>query len=240
MIRLEGINKIYNSGAVAVHALCDVDLNVGRGEMVAIMGSSGSGKSTLMNLLGCLDRPTSGKYYLEDQLVSEMDEDELAAVRNRRIGFVFQTFNLLPRMTAQRNVEQPLIYAGVRPAERRQRAAAALQRVGLADRGHHRPAQLSGGQCQRVAVARALVGAPSIVLADEPTGNLDSRTSIEVMALFQALNAEGVTLLIITHEPDIAEHCRRVIEIRDGRIVADRAVARPRQALAPPPEEDAS
>jgi len=221
LIRLRGIEKTYHVGMQAVHAVCGVDLDVARGEYLAIMGSSGSGKSTLMNLLGCLDTPTAGTYELAGRDVSGLSEDELAAVRNKQVGFVFQTFNLLPRSTAQQNVELPLVYAGVGAAERRQRAAEALAQVGLADRTHHRPNELSGGQRQRVAIARALVGEPSLILADEPTGNLDSRTSEEIMALLGELDRGGRTLILVTHETDIAAYTRRIIRLHDGRVVAD-------------------
>lgn len=221
-IRLEGVGRIYRSGALEVEALRDVNLAVERGEYAAIMGPSGSGKSTLLQILGCLDRPTSGTYFLNGRPVSGLSDDELAGVRNRELGFVFQTFNLLPRMTALRNVEQPMIYGGVSPAERRRRALLALERVGLADRAHHRPNELSGGQRQRVAIARALVNRPAVILADEPTGNLDTRTGREILALFEGLNAGGTTVILVTHDAEVAAHARRVIVIRDGRVVEDR------------------
>ena len=230
MIQLEGLGKVYDTGDIQVVGLADINLKVTRGEFVAIMGPSGSGKSTLMNILGCLDRPTSGQYYLGGEVVSQKTEQELAAVRNRKIGFVFQTFNLLPRMSALRNVEQPLIYARIGAAERRRRALDALERVGLSQRVHHKPNELSGGQKQRVAIARALVNEPDILLADEPTGNLDSRSGEEIMATFQRLNREGVTLLVVTHEPDIARHAQRVIYVRDARVVGDEPVAEPLDA----------
>jgi len=221
LIRLENICRQYQMGAETIHALREVSLEIDRGEYVAIMGPSGSGKSTLMNLLGCLDTPTSGVYQLNGTDVSEMDDNDLAEVRNREIGFVFQTFNLLQRSDALRNVELPLIYKGVPLDERRQAALDALSQVGLADRVHHKPNELSGGQRQRVAVARALVTNPSIILADEPTGNLDSKTGDEIMTLFEALSHKGNTILLVTHEEDVARHARRVIRIRDGKVAAD-------------------
>lgn len=221
MIELRGIVKRYVLGEEEVLALAGVDLFIGRNEYVALIGPSGSGKSTLMNIIGCLDSPTEGQYILNGRDTSALRDDELARVRNREIGFVFQSFHLLPRQTALQNVMQPLVYRSMTPAERRERAVESLRKVGLGDRLDHRPNQLSGGQRQRVAVARALVGEPSILLADEPTGNLDSRTSLEIMALFDALHAQGQTVVIVTHEPDIAAHCRRTIRVRDGRVVED-------------------
>jgi putative ABC transport system ATP-binding protein len=221
LIHFEAITRRYQMGAETVHALRGVSMAIERGEYVAIMGPSGSGKSTLMNLIGCLDTPTSGKYELNGANVSDMDDNQLAEIRNREIGFVFQTFNLLPRATALRNVELPLIYAGCDAGERRGAAAEALAKVGLGARAHHRPNELSGGERQRVAVARALVTRPSIILADEPTGNLDSKTGEEIMALFDALHAQGNTLVVVTHEEDIARHARRILRIRDGLIASD-------------------
>ena len=228
LIRLQGVRKLYDMGAEQVRALNGVDLEVERGEYVAIMGPSGSGKSTLMNLLGCLDTPSEGSYVLNGTAVEKLDDEELAAIRNREIGFVFQTFNLLARTDALQNVELPLIYSGVPRRERRERALEALRRVGLGDRVHHQPNELSGGQRQRVAVARALVNSPSILLADEPTGNLDSATSTEIMGLFDELHRAGNTVILVTHELDIAAHAERRILLRDGRVVADeRTVAAP-------------
>ncbi|HEX5050252.1 MAG TPA: ABC transporter ATP-binding protein [Planctomycetota bacterium] len=212
-------------GSTTVHALRGVDLTIQRGEYVAIMGPSGSGKSTLMNLIGCLDTPSAGEYWLNGQPVASLPEHELARIRNREIGFVFQTFNLLPRASAQRNVELPLIYGSVPPAERRQRAIEALRQVDLADRMDHRPNQLSGGQRQRVSIARALVTNPALLLADEPTGNLDSKTSNEIMVLFDKLHQQGHTIVVVTHEREIAEHARRIVTIRDGAIASDERIA---------------
>ena len=218
VIEARGLSKDYEMGAETVRALVDVDLDVGRNEYIAVMGPSGSGKSTLMNLVGCLDTPTRGRYRLNGQAVEGLADDELARIRNREIGFVFQTFNLLPRASALHNVELPLVYAGVGAEERRERAAEALGLVELADRMDHEPSELSGGQRQRVAVARALVNRPSILLADEPTGNLDSGTSAEIMSVFEGLHGEGQTIIMVTHEYDIAAHAHRVVTLRDGRI----------------------
>ncbi|MGH7625709.1 MAG: ABC transporter ATP-binding protein [Gemmatimonadaceae bacterium] len=221
VIVTRGIRRDYDMGGEVVHALRGVDLAVRRNEYVAIMGPSGSGKSTLMNVIGCLDTPSAGEYWLNGEMVSTKKDDELARVRNREIGFVFQTFNLLPRATALHNVELPLVYAGVSSTERRQRAINALERVQLADRMDHRPNELSGGQRQRVAIARALVNRPAILLADEPTGNLDSQTSEEIMRVFEELASSGQTVIMVTHESEIAAHARRVVVLRDGRIASD-------------------
>jgi putative ABC transport system ATP-binding protein len=221
IITLRALTRDYVMGAETVQALRGVDLNIDRNEYVAIMGPSGSGKSTMMNLVGCLDTPTAGQYWLNGAEVSRMTDDELARVRNREIGFVFQTFNLLPRANSLHNVELPLIYAGVGARERRTRAARALERVGLADRAHHKPNELSGGQRQRVAIARALVNEPSILLADEPTGNLDSATSAEIMTVFGDLHRQGQTIIMVTHEADIAAHAHRVVTLLDGRVHSD-------------------
>jgi putative ABC transport system ATP-binding protein len=225
LIRLQNISRRYKMGAEIVHALRTVSLEIARGEYVAIMGPSGSGKSTLMNLLGCLDTPTEGSYELNGVQVSEMNDNHLAEIRNREIGFVFQTFNLLARSNALRNVELPLIYAGVSSQERRQLALDALAQVGLADRVHHKPNELSGGQRQRVAVARALVNNPAILLADEPTGNLDSKTGNEIMALFEELSSKGNTIILVTHEEVIARRARRIIRLHDGLIASDEQTA---------------
>jgi putative ABC transport system ATP-binding protein len=229
VIEIRDIAKIYRMGEIEVHALRGVSLKVCPGEMLAIMGPSGSGKSTLMNIIGCLDQPTSGQYILTGQDVAKLKDDQLAEIRNRRIGFVFQSFNLLARTDALNNVELPLIYSGAH--NRRGRAEAALQAVGLGDRMHHRPNELSGGQQQRVAIARSLVNDPAIIMADEPTGNLDSKAGAEVMGIFQRLNEErGITIILVTHEPDIAEHTRRVVQLYDGNIVSDEAVREQRRA----------
>ncbi|MFC4158101.1 ABC transporter ATP-binding protein [Chitinimonas lacunae] len=223
MIELHAVSKRYRMGETEFLALDSVDLTIGRNEYVALLGPSGSGKSTLMNLLGCLDSPTSGRYLLNGRDVSTMNDDELARVRNREIGFVFQSFHLLPRMSVLDNVAQPLVYRGIGRSERERLAQQSLERVGLGDKLRHRPNQLSGGQRQRVAVARALVGRPSLLLADEPTGNLDSRTSEEIMALFDELHRDGQTVVLVTHEPDIAAYCHRSVRVNDGRIAHDSA-----------------
>ena len=237
LVQLQEVWKTYTMGDTELHALRGVDLMIEPGEFTAIMGASGSGKSTLMNLLGCLDRPTRGRYLLDGQGVSGLAPDALAAIRNRTIGFVFQNFNLLARTSAVENVELPLLYGGVPAAERHARARDALERVGLGGRAHHHPSQLSGGQQQRVAIARALVNRPRLLLADEPTGNLDSRTSVDVMALLQELGRGGITVVLVTHEPDIAEHSARVIVMRDGQVRSDLRRT-PRPAVPLPHDED--
>jgi putative ABC transport system ATP-binding protein len=221
LIELSGVSKVYRMGDVEVHALREVSFEVAERDFVAVMGSSGSGKSTLMNIIGCLDRPTTGSYHLDGREVSKLDRRELARVRNQTLGFVFQSFNLLSRTSALENVELPLLYGGVPARERHARASEALARVGLAERAHHHSNQMSGGQQQRVAVARALVTRPRLIVADEPTGNLDSRTTVEIMALFQELAATGITVLLVTHEPDVAAYASRVVVMRDGRVRTD-------------------
>jgi putative ABC transport system ATP-binding protein len=230
LIQIEHITKVYQLGEFEVHALRGVSVSVSRGEFAAIMGASGSGKSTFMNILGCLDKPTKGTYFLEGIDVGKLNRDELAAIRNRKIGFVFQGFNLLSRTSALENVELPLFYGPTSNKARKVKAMESLERVGLGDRIHHYPNQLSGGQQQRVAIARALVNDPSIILADEPTGNLDSRTSVEVMGIFQELNDHGITIVLVTHEPDIAQFAKRHIVFRDGKIKADKVNAKPKIA----------
>ncbi len=224
LIDIEGVKKIYDLGAEKIHALDGVSLKIERGEYIAIMGPSGSGKSTIMNILGCLDTPTSGSYYFEDEEVSKMDDNQLAGIRNEKIGFVFQTFNLLPRISSLQNVELPLIYGGVSLESRRERAELVLERVGLGDRMNHKPNELSGGQRQRVAVARALANEPSIILADEPTGNLDSKTGEEIMVLFNQIHEAGNTIILVTHEEYIAENAHRIIRLHDGLIASDEVV----------------
>ena len=235
LVQLENVVKTYVMGDVEVHAMRGVTLSVAQGEFTAIMGASGSGKSTLMNIVGCLDRPTSGRYLLDGKEVSRLSTEKLAEVRNRTIGFVFQNFNLLSRTNALENVELPLLYAGVGTAERHRRAAESLALVGLADRAQHHPNQMSGGQQQRVAIARALVTHPRVILADEPTGNLDSRTSAEVMALFQELGRSGMTVVLVTHEPDVAQYASRIVVMRDGKVVSDTPQV-PRRAVVSPPQ----
>jgi putative ABC transport system ATP-binding protein len=221
MIKMEQINKVYRPHSNPVHALRDVSLHIEIGDFVAVMGPSGSGKSTLMNVMGCLDTPSSGTYWLGGVEVSSMNSDQLATVRNRKIGFVFQNYNLLPRMTALRNVELPMLYAGVEKEERKARALDCINRVGMLNRIHHRPSELSGGQCQRIAIARALINNPDIILADEPTGNLDSTTSMEIMNIFRSLHQENTTIVLVTHEEEIAAFASRVLYFRDGRLIKD-------------------
>jgi len=240
VIATERLAKDYRLGPHTVHALRDVSVVIEPGEFVAVMGPSGSGKSTFMNILGCLDTPTAGRYLLDGVDVGRLDRDALARIRNTSVGFVFQQFNLLPRTTALENVELPMVYAGVPARERRRRAMARLADVGLTEREHHHPSQLSGGQQQRVAIARALVNDPAVLLADEPTGNLDTRTSVEIMALMQRLNRGGITVVLVTHEPEIAAHAGRILTFRDGRVLSDERVPAPRdaaEALAALPEE---
>jgi putative ABC transport system ATP-binding protein len=232
LIETQQLSKEYSLGDHVVHALRGVSVTIGAGEMVAVMGPSGSGKSTFMTILGCLDTPTTGRYLLEARDVSGLDDDELSTIRNRRIGFVFQQFNLLPRITAQGNVEMPLLYRDMPARERREQARRKLEVVGLGDRAEHRPAQLSGGQQQRVAIARALVNDPILLLADEPTGNLDTRTSTEIMAVVQALHRTGLTTVLVTHEPDIAQYAQRILSFRDGELVGDEPVRDRREARA--------
>ena len=232
LIDARGLTKVYQMGELQVHALRGASLQVQSGELLAIMGASGSGKSTLMNILGCLDQPTSGEYYLEGVPVGQLNDDELAEIRGKKIGFVFQNFNLLSRTSALSNVELPLVYSGISGRERRRRAVEALEAVGLGDRLHHRPNELSGGQQQRVAIARALVNNPAIILADEPTGNLDSRSGLEIMVVVQRLNEErGITVVFVTHEWDIAQHTRRIVRLADGQVVEDQPVAQPLHAI---------
>ncbi|MGE5676149.1 MAG: ABC transporter ATP-binding protein [Mycobacterium leprae] len=230
MISIQGMTKVYGMADTVVHALAGIDLEVAEGEMVAIMGPSGSGKSTLMNMIGCLDRPTAGKYYLAGQEVGSIDDNERAVARNLHIGFIFQGFNLLPKLTAVQNVETPLIYRGIGARKRHEQAEAALEVVGLANRGHHKPAELSGGQQQRVAIARAIASQPSILLGDEPTGALDSRTGQEVLGIFQQLNKEGRTVVLVTHDERVAAHCKRVVRLRDGKILSDEMLKAPLDA----------
>jgi putative ABC transport system ATP-binding protein len=224
MVRIENLKKIYRTGSISVTALENINFKIDKGEFVAVMGPSGSGKSTLMNILGCLDRPSEGSYTLDGVNINNLSDNELAEIRNKKIGFIFQAFNLLPRTTALKNVELPMMYAGLPVRERRERAMDALKRVGLEDRMDHRPNELSGGQKQRVAIARALVNNPAIILADEPTGNLDTASGEEIMKIFKQLNGEGVTIILVTHENDIARHAKRILSFRDGHLIADERI----------------
>ena len=224
MIKVSNLRKVYSTGTVAVEALKGVTLTMHRGEFVAVMGPSGSGKSTFMNLLGLLDTPTSGNYWLEEREVSSLNKNELASLRNQKLGFVFQAFNLIPALTALKNVELPMLYAGVKPQERRQRAMLALEKVGLGERLQHRPNELSGGQNQRVAIARAIVNRPSVIMADEPTGALETKTGEEIMGIFEELHREGTTIVLVTHEPDIAKHAKRILRFKDGLLIRDEEV----------------
>jgi putative ABC transport system ATP-binding protein len=234
VIRLQDVTKVYHMGAVEVHALRGVNLEVAEGELVAIMGPSGSGKSTLMNIIGCLDQPSGGQYYLDSIAVGQLTDNQLAEIRNKKIGFVFQNYNLLPRTSAMENVEVPMIYAGVPPSVRRARAISALENVGLGDRLHHKPNELSGGQQQRVAIARSLVNEPSIILADEPTGNLDTKTGREILSVFQRLSSDrGITIVFVTHDPEIAACTKRIIRLRDGLVSGEEKIKEPCSYLAP-------
>ncbi|MEG6523657.1 ABC transporter ATP-binding protein [Desulfotomaculum sp. 1211_IL3151] len=224
MIKVNNLRKVYRTGSIAVEALKDVTLTIGKGEFVAVMGPSGSGKSTFMNLLGLLDSPSEGSYWLEGRQVSALDTNELARLRNQKLGFVFQAFNLIPALSALKNVELPMLYAGVKPEERRRRASFALERVGLGERLQHRPNELSGGQNQRVAIARAIVNSPAVIMADEPTGALDTKTGEEIMGIFKELHQEGTTIVLVTHEPDIARHAKRILRFKDGLLISDEEV----------------
>ncbi|WP_339061862.1 ABC transporter ATP-binding protein [Tepidibacillus marianensis] len=224
MLRLNNINKVYGMGNMQLYALKNIDVHVKESDFVAIMGPSGSGKSTLMNVLGCLDKPTSGEYFIGEHEVSQLSDDELASIRNQYLGFIFQNYNLLPTLTAVENVELPLIYRGLSRNERREKAFEALTKVGLQDRLYHRPSELSGGQQQRVAIARAIAGNPTVLLADEPTGNLDSRSELEILAIFQDLNRQGMTIMIVTHDEVVAEHCSRIIRVKDGEIMTNKQI----------------